>query len=362
VESGGGQFWLGSDFWSGMTTAWAINGRYRAQTMSGVQRVAAAYVARLSTPHVVRMPQRWPDGLRGHAWEQFILPKYAHDLPLWSPCNTGPVSVSRQIVTIHDAAVFDHPEWFSRSFVLLYRAVVPLLARRCMKIVTVSAFSRSRLVERLGISPAKVDVIWNGVEGNYAPYTPEELRPVKAKFGLEGRRYFACLSTLEPRKNLSLVLQAWSLARPRLPKDMMLLVMGKKGSSSVFRSAALPGTDASVQYTGYVDENHLPALLSGAEALLYPSLYEGFGLPIAEAMACGTPVMTSSRSSIPEVAADAGIYVDADDPADLAEQLVRMAQSPAYREEYSGRGLERAKLFSWSDAAGRMDRLLQDMG
>ncbi len=343
-----------------MTQTWFVNGRFRGQMVSGVQRVAAAYLARINTPHTEIEPAISMNGMKGHAWEQFLLPRMARDRPVWCPCNTGPISVSQQVVTIHDAAVFDHPEWFSRGFAALYHLLLPRLARRCLKITTVSAFSRARLADRLGIDAKKIEVIWNGVDEHFFPVQYADVDAAKTAIGFGGERYFASLSTLEPRKNLTLVLRAWAAAQPHLPPDTKLLVIGKKGDASVFRDAPTTSFagDENVVYTGYVDDKMLPALLTGAQALLYPSLYEGFGLPVVEAMACATPVMTTARASLPEIAGDAAIYVDADDPEDLAKHLVRLTQSAEYREEYSGRGLQRAKLFQWSVAAGQMDGIL----
>ncbi|MDR3527567.1 MAG: glycosyltransferase family 1 protein [Rhizomicrobium sp.] len=345
-----------------MTVEWSINGRFRGQTLSGVQRVAAAYLRHLKSPHTVLMPRRPISGVKAHLWEQIVLPQMTGGRPLWSPCNTGPLAVTRQVVTIHDAAVFDHPEWFSHGFVRLYNLLLPPLAKRCLRVVTVSEFSRIRLAQRLGIDVKRIDVIWNGVDKNFAPHSSAEIDVVKNAVGIGGARYFASLSTLEPRKNLSLVLRAWQLAQPFLPKDMKLLIIGKKGAASVFREDRCVDTNIeNVVYTGYLSEKMLPALLGGAEAVLYPSLYEGFGLPVVEAMACGAPVMTTRLASLPEIAGDAAIYVDAEDPQSLADQLICMAKSADFRSEYSGRGIERVKLFSWPEAAKRMDAILTSL-
>ncbi len=324
-----------------------------------MQRTAASLASRLKTPARVLEPRRQLGGPLGHAWEQFRLPQMVRGSLLWSPCNTGPLAVSRQVVTMHDAAVFDHPEWFAPNFASLYRFLLPRLARRCLKIVTVSQFSRERLAHWLSLAPERIDVVWNGVDEHFRPAETGAVDRARAQLGLGDAPYFACLSTMEPRKNLSLVLRAWAVARDRMPEQTRLLVIGKKGAAAVFRdSPASSSEPEGVVYAGFVAEALLPPLLTGATALLYPCLYEGFGLPVAEAMACGTPVVTTALASLPEIAGDGAIYVDPLDPGDLARQLVRLVSSADCRAEYSGRGRARAALFSWSEAAARMDAIL----
>ena len=335
-----------------------VNGRFLGQRMTGVQRVADEISRRLSVPHRIVRPARGASGARGHGWEQFVLPARARGGLLWSPCNLGPLSVRRQVITVHDAAVFEHPEWFSPRFGRVYRGLLPLLAGRVAGLVTVSRFSRDRLAEALGIAPERIEVVHNGVGEQFRPTA--EVHPAIAPI-IGGRPYFATLSTREPRKNLQLVMRAWARARPRLPGDMVLLVVGGQGASAVFgaQGGGETGhdTDGIVQ-TGYLPEEALPSLLSGAHGLLYPSLYEGFGLPALEAMACGTPAVTTRLTSLPEVCGEDALYVDPADPDDLADVLALLACDPVLRADLGRRGQTRAQQFSWAAAAKRMDEIL----
>lgn len=279
---------------------------------------------------------------------------------MWGPCNTGPVAVESQIVTIHDTAVLEHPEWFSTGFVRVYRVMWNLLARRALHFTTVSEYSKSRLSHILSIPESRIDVIYNGVSDEFAPVSEERTEAVARDYGAGFRGYFVTLCTLEPRKNLSLVLKAWQLAENRLPERTKLLVVGAAGASRIFRTPdeQTHSTDR-VIFTGYVPDASLPPLLSGAIATLYPSLFEGFGLPVLEAMACGGTVVTTNRTSLPEVGGDAVIYADAENAAALADLMIRLAESPRMREEYSARALQRAARFGWEESASQMDTLFR---
>jgi glycosyltransferase involved in cell wall biosynthesis len=337
-----------------------VNARFAGQATTGVQRVAAEIESRLSVPTRRVAPKHPLPGPLAHAWEQGVLPLLTHGQLLWSPCNTGPVAVRNQIVTIHDAAAFDHPEWFARGFAALYHAILPRLARRVRKVVTVSSYSRTRLAENFGIAPARIEVVYNGVDRIFTPRPRAESEAVLARYGIAGARYFLAVATREPRKNLVLLLQAWARIRERLPSDFRLLLVGKAGASNVFAgSDETAMTDARVITTGYVPDGTLPALLSGATALVYPSLYEGFGLPVLEAMACRTAVVTTRLTSLPEVAGDDAIYVDPTDPSDLARQLLILASDNDLRADYADRGHKRAARFSWEAGACRMDEIIR---
>jgi glycosyltransferase involved in cell wall biosynthesis len=336
-----------------------INGRFRLQKMTGIQRASHAITSRLRTPHIVIEPERHYGGISGHAWEQLVLPVRARGRLIWSPGTTGPVMAESQIVTIHDVAVIDHPEWFSPGFVRLYRSLWPALVKRAEQIVTVSHFSKRRISEVLNIPKSKITVVSNGVGESFKPAPRGAIESATASLGVADRPYFATLSTIEPRKNLQLVLRAWAQAKPYLPSDMALLVIGGRGSKAIFGKPDMGdyGPGESVIFSGYVAEEKLPALLSGAQGVLYPSNYEGFGLPVLEAMACGVPAVTTRLTSLPEVGGDAALYVDAEDPRDLANTLINLVSSGDLREECSARGLERAKLFTWDRAAASMDAM-----
>lgn len=336
-----------------------VNGRFRSVRRTGVQRVAAELAHRLATPHQLVEPTRRSAGLRGYVWEQLYLPTQIRDQLLWSPCNVGPVTLRNQVVTIHDAALIDHPEWFSPAFVIGCRAVWLRLIKVVRQIVTVSAFSRRRLSEAFDIPERRIEVVPNAVDARFRPLPAEASREALLRLGLPDAPYFATLSTLEPRKNLRLVLAAWEQARGRLPRGAQLLIVGGRGAPHLFNGGAAPLAGDGVRELGFVDDALLPAILSGAMGVVYPSLYEGFGLPLLEAMACGAPVVTARNSSLPEVAGEAAAYVDPHHPEDLARVLVRLAESPALREDMGAASLEGAARFSWERSADRLDDIFR---
>jgi glycosyltransferase involved in cell wall biosynthesis len=337
----------------------SINARFRRGPQTGVQRVAAEILPLLGLPHHEIAPGGTAAGMKGHAWEQFALPVLNKGAPLWSPCNTGPIMVRSQVVTIHDAAIFDHPEWFSRQFVATYRTLLPLLARSARRIVTVSHFSKVRLAAALGLAEDRIEVVHNGVSERFAPAGADDIAAAGTRYGVEPGRYFATLSTLEPRKNLALTLKAWAIARTLLPGDMRLLLLGGAGRSQIFAGGDTPDAVDGLVRAGFVPDAELPALLGGAIGLLYPSRYEGFGLPVLEAMACGTPVVTSANSSLPEVGGDAARYVDPDDAEALAGEMCALAGDQALRADLREAGLAQARLFSWDRSAEQMRHILK---
>lgn len=336
-----------------------VNGRYRGQRLSGVQRVARELESRLTSERTVLTPSV-ASGPAAYAWEQAILPFRARGELLWSPCNLGPVACRNQVVTIHDAAVFDHPEWFSRAFVRANTAIWSVLARRVRQIVTVSHFSQARLSDALGIPLKRIEVVWNGVNESFQPALAAECVEARAAVGLSPEQpYFATLSTIEPRKNLNLVVKAFRSAQARLPQGAILLVIGGQGSNAIFgASAPLAGLGGDgILMSGHVPDRWLAPLLSGSLGVLYPSLYEGFGLPVIEAMASGAPVVTTRLASLGEVGGDVALYVDPSDPDDMAKVLIRLAGSESLRQDLREMGLARAQQFSWPLAARKMDEI-----
>jgi glycosyltransferase involved in cell wall biosynthesis len=337
-----------------------INGRFRRQRITGIQRVAQEVTRRLQTPFKLIEPTLDLSSVSSHLWEQTVLRAKASGNLLWGPCNTGPVFFKHQILTMHDASMLDHPEWFSPSFLRLYRALWPVLSKQALHLVTDSHYSKSRLCEQLSLPKEKVEVVWCGVDESFVPASTKDIENAKRGVGLIEKSYFVTLCTLEPRKNLTLVLQAWDVAKDRLPPNARLLIIGGKGGAAFAKAGSkdfAPRED--VVYSGYVSNEILPVLLSGAIALLYPSVYEGFGLPLLEGMACGVPCVTTRLTSLPEVGGNAALYVDPADPNDLAECMIRLAGSADLREAHSALGLERAQLFTWTKAAAQMDHILQ---
>ncbi|HEX9043730.1 MAG TPA: glycosyltransferase family 1 protein [Candidatus Limnocylindrales bacterium] len=248
------------------------------------------------------------------------------------------------VVTIHDISFERHPEFFGRRALLRDRLLIRDAARRATRIVTVSERSRQDLAELWGVAEERVDVIHNGVD---EVFRPDPSPPPSGS--LDPLRVLA-VGTLQPRKNLGRLLDAVAMvARER---RVSLRIVGPDGyQAAAIRARA--GERADVEIVGYVDRDALAAEYRAAHVLAYPSLYEGFGLPVVEAMASGIPVVTSTGGSLPEIAGDAALVVDALDTAAIADALRRLADDPGLRDGLRQRGLRRAGDFRWATAVER---------
>ncbi len=341
-----------------MPVPMAVNARYKHRRVTGVERYAEEISIRLFPPIRELKPFFRLPPLPGHAWEQIILPmRLRSNEVLWSPANTAPWILRRQVVTLHDASVFDHPEWFKSAFGAWTRLSWKILAKRARAVITVSNFSRERLQRHLGIPDQRIHVIPNGVGMPFEPKSVKAIEEARTKYGLP-EAYFLFVGTLEPRKNLSALLEAWG--NSGLGDNHVLAIAGTKGT--VFaRADRSVGHASSVTYLGYIPDSDLPALYSGAAAVLVPSLYEGFGLAALEAMACGAPVIASNDTSFPEVVGDAGILVNPNDPDAIGEAMRQMIEDRALADQLRDRGLKRAKQSKWGEAARQIQQLVENL-
>ena len=332
-----------------------VNGRYLVQRVTGQQRYAREIVARLAARMEVIEPPAASKGFRGHLWEQFALPRRVRGELLWSPSTTGPVVVRRQVVTIHDCAFFDQAHCFSRAFAAWYQFLVPRLARAARKIITVSEYSKQRIIKHCKVPADKVAVVSSGVGSQFRPHTAEEVSAIRAKLGLP-ENYILCVGSLEPRKNLPRLLAAWKQVQPRM-NDLSLVVAGAKGH--VFREAGLAAPVSGVHLAGYLSDDVLPAVYAGARMFVYPSVYEGFGLPVLEAMASGVPVVTSNVTALREVAGDAALTVDPLHVDGIGCAIERLAADEELQSALRARGQARARQFSWDHAANQTWKVLE---
>ncbi|WP_324718116.1 glycosyltransferase family 1 protein [Carboxydochorda subterranea] len=334
-----------------------VNGRFTRQPLTGVQRYAREMVRRLGPRVKVISPSRLARGAAGHLWEQLVLPSWAGADLLWSPANTGPLRVCNQVVTIHDLAVLEHPEWFAPAFARWYAWLLPRLVRRVRRIITVSQFCAARLVDRLGVPDEAIEVIPNGVDARFRPQPPEAVETVRRALRLP-ERYVLYVGSLEPRKNLRVLLDAWRQASSRLA-DVWLVIAG--GTYRAFRNPGFREFPPRTLLVGHVGDDNLPGLYSGAVCFVYPSLYEGFGLPVLEAMACGVPVIASDIPALREVAGDAALLVPPIDARTLATTVVSLAGSAERRAELAERGLRRSRDYSWQGSAESTWQVLEEL-
>ncbi len=337
-----------------------VNGRSLARRLTGVERFAAQVLRRL--PGSVRVLQPPPRlaGPLGHAWEQLCLPLcVGPGAILWSPANTGPLAVSRQVVTIHDLSPLDHPEWFQPAFARLYRTLLPPLVAHSLAVVVPSGFTRDRLLAYPWARQTAVFVVPAGVDrGFFYPRPPHEIDEVRQRYRLPPD-YFLTVGSLQPRKNLTALLAAWKILSASRP-DLRLAVVG--ASASHFRPQDLGLAPSGVRFLGYVPDRDLPALYSGALALVSPSLYEGFGLPLLEAMACGAPVAASNCAALPELAGGCGLLFDPHQPQAIAACLVCLVEDRPLRRNLARAGLARSRGYDWDRTARMIWDLMENVG
>jgi glycosyltransferase involved in cell wall biosynthesis len=286
-------------------------------------------------------------------WEQWIQPfvlwqekiELLHSLafvtPLLSPCPS--------VITIYDLSFLTFPRGFRGSKRLYLTLLTRPSARKARRVITISESTKRDTVRLLGVSSEKVDVVYCGVDRAFHPLPEKEVASFRQKCSLP-ERIILFVGTIEPRKNVARLIEAYSRLRDRQVK---LVIGGARGwlYEEVFaRVEELDLTD-DVLFPGYISADELPLWYNAAELFVYPSLYEGFGLPPLEAMACGTPVITSNVSSLPEVVGEAGLTVDPTDSRGLAEAMNQVLGDRALRQSMRERGLTRAGRFSWAKAA-----------
>jgi glycosyltransferase involved in cell wall biosynthesis len=305
-----------------------------AQTRAGTARYLNALLPRLESQVDVQRVAGFARGRPGTLW--LDLAWYPHVLPLCArnadvlhcPTYRGPVHTRKPfVVTVHDVAVFRHPEAFPRWTREYSRRVAPRVLRAATRVLTVSEFTASELVEVLDIPRAKIAVTPNAVDDVFTPDGP----------CAEGD-YALAVGTLEPRKNLAGAIAAAARA------GVELRVVGARGWGGV------EAQGEHVRWLGELPDAELAAQYRGAQCLVYPSLYEGFGIPVLEAMACGTPVVTSKGGATEEVAGEAAVLVE---PLDVESIAAGIQEALGARDELRARGLERARAFSWDETVRR---------
>ena len=258
------------------------------------------------------------------------------------------------VATIHDLS-FEHlPETFKRRSRAQLRLTVRRTAQKAAQILTLSEFSRRDIIETYVIDPERVFVTPPAAAPRFAPVTNEtELQRIRTTYGIQ-RHYILALGSIQPRKNLVRLINAYGrLARAEHKQLPQLVLAGKRGwlESETMNVANQSDARKDILFIGYVPDADLAALYSGALCFAYPSYFEGFGLPVLEAMQCGTPVIAGNRASLPEAAGDAAILVDPLDEAAIASGLNQMIENPDYRAELRVKGLKRSATFSWKTTA-----------
>ena len=326
-----------------------INTRCTLSRTTGVQRYTQEIMSRLTDQLIPIQPQKKLSGAMGHLWEQATLPITLLNKGLWCPANSGPILHNRQVCTIHDTSVIEHPEWFSRTYSRWYQYMLPKLAKNARAIITGSSFAKERIIEVLNVPDRKIHVIYHGV--SIKP-TNENSHDNCAVANQTQHPFFLTVGTLEPRKNLSLLLDAWKEFNTLTQRRIKLKIIG--GSSSHFQKILPPSELLDVEFLGHIDDNSLIQLYKNTLGFIYLSSYEGFGLPVLEAMHLGAPTITSMAAAIREVSDGAALYIDThhrEKKQYLINAMLSIYQQPELRIQHKELGHKVAARYSWDKAA-----------
>jgi glycosyltransferase involved in cell wall biosynthesis len=345
-----------------------INGRFLTQRITGVQRYGREVLLALdeeigdraelkawnwvllvppntSTPELSSIQVEVLSGGQGNLWEQWALYKRTRRSVLVNFASTGPLLHSNQIITVHDAAVYRVPDAYNWRFRLWYKVMVNWIVRRSKSCFVVSEFAKSECMQFFG---AKAENICVGTEGwqhldRITPISDAEVSEL-----VDHKPFVLAVSSPTPNKNFSLVVAAMQ----RIGETTFNFVVAGSVNPSIF--ATKQESPENSKYLGYVSDEQLKGLYRNALCFVFPSRYEGFGIPPLEAMAMGCPVVVSDIAPVKEVCGDAATYFDPSNAEQLAKQLVAITSDPTSKERWGAKGLERAQLFSWRKAASRV--------
>lgn len=332
-----------------------INARFLTQNITGVQRFAIEISKELKKIYGERIRFVVPHNIlhhdlahelgaeviginKGHLWEQIDLPLFlkANGSPLLlNLANTAPLFYTNKIVTVYDLAFYHHPEWFSRSFASVYNFLIPRILKNSRRVFTDSEFIRDEIHSVYGIDKTKIDVIY-GAPADMFRFSDTIREP-----------FVLAVGSIDPRKNLKPLIESFTQY-----SEYRLVIVGQQ--NRVFASMNLESLPENISFTGYVDDDELVALYNKASVFVYPSLYEGFGIPPLEAQACGCPVVCSNVASLPEVGGDSVMYCDPYDKADIYQKIATLMREDTLRETLRQKGYENIKRFSWEQSAKKM--------
>jgi glycosyltransferase involved in cell wall biosynthesis len=351
------------------TPSFIYNGRFATQKTTGVQRVARELIVALGhlpgnegvTVVVPPLPGlQSVDGThtvkigfgKGVFWEQLVLPLFAGRRCIVNLSNSASVFRSNQVIYMHDAAVFDAPAHFSWRFRVWYRLMFWILARTSRCVVTNSDFSRQRLAHHCRVPAEQISVVPLGAD-HLDTVVPNA--SVLQEHGLESKRFVLAVSNMNPTKNFERILQSF---RQLDDPSIDLVIVGMKNASVFGNVQDMHGVAPNIKAVGYISDEKLKALYQHAYCFVYPSIYEGFGIPPLEAMRCGCPVLVARSSALPETCGDAALYCDPYSSEDIAAKLRMLLASPELRSSLVARGYAHAAKFRWDSSAEMLRQVI----
>ena len=291
--------------------------------------------------------------LKRIAWEQAIQPLQLRDFDLYhAQAFVSPLLLTKpSVVTVFDLSFLHYPQGLTAARRLYLRLLTPLSCRRANRVIAISTSTARDITAAFGIAPEKIDIALGAYDGHrFVPLPQEQVDAFRRENGLP-ERFWLFVGTLEPRKNLVTLINAY--ARLSASERLPLVIGGGKGwlYEDIFDAINRHGLNDAICFTGFLPAETLPLWYNSAETFVYPSIYEGFGLPVVEAMACGTPVITSSASSLPEAAGDAALIVNPHDTTALTEALRYAYHDRSWRQQARLDGLHHVTRFSWKRTA-----------
>jgi glycosyltransferase involved in cell wall biosynthesis len=344
-----------------------INARFLTQEIRGVQRFAEQISLQLKTlrddlvfvaPHDLRLHDsaeqlgvRRIGRHRGHLWEQVDLPLWLvkqGSPPLVSLSNTAPLAYSNQIATHHDIAYVRHPESYSRTFRATYRSLTPLLLKRIQALITVSEFSRDEISRFYSYPARHVWVVPNAVDARFRPFCAQHCARGSAP-------YLLAVSSPSAHKNFARMIAAFLKLEGLDEVELRIIGDSNRVFSGSLHDA---GGSRRIRMLGRLTDEELVEAYQGATAFVFPSIYEGFGIPPLEAQACGCPVIAAHAASIPEVLGDSALYFDPLKVSDIAECMQRVLLDETLRQDLRRRGKANVARYSWSSSAGQVSQLI----
>lgn len=351
------------------TQTFIYNGRFATQKTTGVQRVARELIVALGRlPNygkvtVVVPPQPGllsVDGTntvkigfgKGVFWEQLVLPLFAGRHRIVNLSNSASIFRLNQVIYMHDAAVFDTPAHFSWRFRAWYRLMFWILARTSSCVVTNSDFSRQRLAHHCGVPTGRISVVPLGADHLDAIVADTS---VLHEHGLESKRFVLAVSSMNPTKNFGRILEAF---RQLNDPSIDLVIVGMKNASVFGNVQEVQNVAPNIKAVGYVSDEQLKALYQHAHCFVYPSIYEGFGIPPLEAMRNGCPVIVGRSSALPETCADAALYCDPYSSEDIADKLRELLRLPDLRATLIERGHRHAAKYRWGTSAEKLTQVI----
>ncbi len=350
----------------------AVNARFLTQEITGVQRFGIEISLRLkemfgdevmflTPPNIVqtayaqRLNAKVIGVHKGHVWEQWDLPHYLRKQKsplLLCLCNTAPLFYKNKIVTVHDVAFMAYPQTFNKSFLYVYRFMIPRIMVSAKKIITVSEFSKNEIIKYYNIDAGKITVVHNAVTNDFRKIRDNTLQKEK---------YVLAVSSLNYRKNFITVLQAFDILS-RQNQDILLYIIGDLHNSNFSNiKIDLYKDNPKIKFLGRVTDSELIRYYSNAFAFVYPSFYEGFGIPPLEAQSCGCPVICATASCLPEIFGNSVTYCNPNDPASLAEAIINLCNDEQLRLDLIERGLRNVAKYSWGKSADKIFKVINSI-